>query len=159
MDDALAYHATSMNLKAGNIPDKWMPKLLDTIKHMGYRLRVDEAEVPATIGVTDYWALRLEMVNEGVAPPYHEYPIGVKLEDGTGQIWIHRIEKVDVRKWLPGSHTVELTLPPPGLPAGSYMLSVALLDRHANMPGIQLANEGREGESFFYTLAEVVVER
>jgi hypothetical protein len=159
MDDALAYHATSMNLKAGNIPPEWMPKLLDTIKYMGYRLRVAKAESPATIGVTDPWMLRLEMVNEGVAPPYHQYPIGIKLESTTGQNWLHTITEVDVRQWLPGSHAVELTVPPPELPDGSYMLSVALLDRHANMPGIQLANEGREGESFYYSLATVQVSR
>ena len=159
MDDALAYHATSMNMKAGNIPEEWMPKLQETIKYMGYRFRIDEAEMPTHVGAMDSWTLRLEVVNEGVAPPYHVYPIAVKLESDTGDAWVHKTADVDVRTWLPGEHTASLTVPAPELATGTYTVSVALLDRHEGMPGIQLANEGREGDSFFYRLGEVKVVR
>lgn len=159
MDTALAWHATTINMKAGDIPEEWMPKMLETIKYMGYRLRVDEAAFPASIESTDPWTLRLKMVNEGVAPPYHVYPIAVKLESTTGQTWVHKTDEVDVRAWLPGDHSVDLSVPAPDLPSGVYKLSVGLLDKHEGMPGIQLANGGREGESFFYGLADIRVVR
>ena len=43
------------------------------------------------VGAADPWKLRLEMVNEGVAPPYHIYPIAIKLESEAGQAWVQAV--------------------------------------------------------------------
>lgn len=158
MDKALEWHGSSLNLKAGKIPDEWMPILLETLKSLGYRLRIDELTHPEEIGVGDPWPLRMVWVNEGVAPPYHIYPIAVGLRGDGGCNWTHQTKEVDVRTWLPGTHVVELSVPPPDLPAGTYTLSVALPDRHPGMPAIQLANEGK-GDDGFYELSTIRVVR
>ena len=155
MDKALEWHGSSINLKACNVPDEWMPKLLETLKYLGYRLRIREVEFPPILKRGESWPIRMEWMNDGVAPPYHIYILALELVPESGGVhWRHEAAGVDVREWLPGSHRVNLDLPVPGLAPGVYSLRVGLLCPHTKRPAIRLANAGLE-EDGWYALSTV----
>jgi len=155
MDKALEWHGSSINLKAGSIPVAWMPKLVETLKYMGYRLALrsveheSEGTAGSELGVASMWE------NVGVAPPYHDYWLAYRFRNvDSDEISIH-VTKTSVKGMLPGQldTTVAARLP---IMAGRYELSMALVYSYNEEPAILLANAGREADGW-YPLSEVLV--
>jgi hypothetical protein len=155
MDKALEWHGSSINLKAGAIPVAWMPKLLETLKYMGYRLALRSVEheregAPgARFDVSTVWE------NLGVAPPYHDYMLAFRFRDVDSGESTVQVTNTSAKGWLPGQvdTTVVAWMP---LDEGRYELSLSLVYPHDDAPAILLANEGRAADGW-YPLSEVVV--
>jgi hypothetical protein len=103
---------------------------------MGYQFKVSSiqisnAETEGTI------TARFTIQNEGIAPFY--YPWQVKVVVAQGSTIVRTVSTSwDVRNWLPGSSTAEVTFPADA--AGSYKIGIGIIDPLTNAAGITFAN-------------------
>ncbi|RJE87542.1 DUF4832 domain-containing protein [Paenibacillus sp. 1011MAR3C5] len=127
-------------------------------KLMGYRFVLEAAKLTGSAVPGGQLNLSMLWNNKGVAPFYFDWPLQLRLVDGSGRIAASTTaENVDIRQWLPGrtEATASLKLPG-GLSAGSYALTVAILDPETGEPGIRLANEGR-GADGGYLIGQIQI--
>jgi hypothetical protein len=146
--EALRWHVSTVNLKSSAIPDAWKSQFEDFERKMGYRFALRRAEwadavrAGQALGLTTWW------VNEGVAPIYQPFILAFRLRSPASSVILRTA--VDLRKWLPGDAVFEDPLfVPQDLPAGSYELSVAMLDPFTLQPGIRLGIAGRGADGWY----------
>ncbi len=174
---ALACHGSLFNGKSGILPDTpvFRAETERFLKRLGYRLVLKEFAHPAQAGGALDVAMKWQ--NVGSAPCYRPYRVAYRLSGGNG---VDRIlpGNVTVNRWLPGSVELfteaffkEVPDLPPGpvndvcenvvlpadLPAGTYTLSVAVVDESL-LPAVRLAIKGR-GVEGWYALSKVTLVR
>lgn len=112
---------------------------------LGYRFVIDEASHSAVLPRGGTLAVSLKVSNTGSSPFYYPWPLEVALaEAGTRKIvWRALWEGQDLRTWLPGEAvTIARTFPlPPGLAAGQYVVTLAILDPSGLVPAARFAVE------------------
>lgn len=114
-------------------------------KRLGYRLRLESAQLPSAVKPGGSFTLTLAIENEGFAAPYNARPVFVVLR-GAGTTTRVQLPKADPRRWLTGgSLTARLRLPS-ALVAGTYTLSLWLPDAAEGLQSksayaVQLAND------------------
>ncbi len=152
----LRWHASSLNAKSRSIPDDALPHLDAFLKRCGYRFVLRELRVPRRIARGGTLPLRMTFENTGVAPPYKDYVLAVRLSRGGRSFVLDTGAKLTA--WLPGTHDVEarLTLPA-DLAPGENELALGILDPHRRDPKVKLANAGR-GADGWYPLGRVAVQ-
>lgn len=146
---ALAWHGSAYNAKSGSIPDAQVPAMNRFLKKCGYRLTLRRLAVPQppTAGER-HLQIAMEFENVGVAPPYRNYALAVRLTGGAGSIVLTSAARLP--QWLPGRHKVEERLVlPDTLSAGEYALSLAILDPSDRQPAVRLANKGRDRHGWY----------
>ncbi|HZT30589.1 MAG TPA: DUF4832 domain-containing protein [Bryobacteraceae bacterium] len=155
-DQALRWHATSINIKSTAIPADWKARFEEFQKKIGYRLVLRRLEYPRAVKAGAMMPVHQWWLNAGAAPPYEAFVLALELRSSTasGRMRV----PVDVRKWLPGDAVYDGSLyVPDTLPPGSYRLRVALLDPRTGQPAVQLAIEGRQADGW-YDLGTIQVE-
>jgi hypothetical protein len=151
-EQALRWHASTINLKSTRIPAEWKQDFEEFQKRIGYRLVLRRLEYPSQVKHGTMVPFKMWWFNAGVAPVYREHVLALRV--GGSMIRV----PVDVRKWLPGDAVFEGTLyVDDALQPGSHELSVALLDPRTGKPAIRLAMEGRQPDGW-YKLGAVTVE-
>ncbi|MFT5128127.1 MAG: hypothetical protein ACI8W8_001736 [Rhodothermales bacterium] len=148
-DQAFAWHASTFNAKGGPILDSQLPGLNRFLKRCGYRIALRHfVASPAIASSEKHFPVTMEFENTGVAPPYKDYVLAIKLSGGTDPIILKSNTKT--REWLPGTHQVnEELLLPETLSAGSYEIAISLLDPSDLKPAIRLANKGLNEDRWF----------
>ena len=143
-DQAVRWHATSINIKSTPIPKDWQPKWDEFQKQIGYRLVLSRFEYPKaakageTMPVTSWW------INKGVAPPYGNFVLAVSIGDAVIKT------PADLKKWLPGDQVFEGSLyVPETLKPGDYKLRVAVLDARTDKPAVKLAIQGLQEDGWY----------
>jgi hypothetical protein len=114
-------------------------------KTLGYRfvLRSVEHEKSVDKGTTQQ--IKIDIENKGVAPFYFDWPLVLFLIDESDNVALQSELDVDIRQWLPGSHSVNTsTAIPASIAAGDYEIKLAILDPMTNSPGVRFANTGRD---------------
>jgi hypothetical protein len=155
LEQALRWHASTVNIKSSTIPAAWRPAFEAFQKKLGYRLLLRRMEYPRVVRAGAPLAVKSWWLNAGVAPPYAEHTLAFELRAGTASALLPA--PVDVRTWLPGDALFEGSLRvPPTLAAGKYRLRVALLDPRSGKPDILLAIAGRQADGF-YDLGEIEI--
>ena len=155
-DQALRWHATSINIKSTAIPAEWKPQFEEFQKKIGYRFVLRRLEYPRTVHSGQMAMLHMWWLNAGVAPVYRDYILALELHSATRSAVIRT--PADVRRWLPGDAVFDGGLyVPDDLPPGAYRLRVGLLDPRTLTPSIRLAIEGRQ-EDGWYDIGEISVE-
>ncbi len=172
---ALACHRSLFSGKSGKLPDDplFRQELERFLKRLGYRLVLREIRHPAQAGAT--LDVGMKWQNVGSAPCYRAYRLAFRLANDRGVSKVLTSETA-VNRWLPGSvelftETFFKEVPdlPPGpvydvsekiavpadLPAGTYTLSVAVVDE-SSVPAVRLAIKGR-GADGWYALSKVEV--
>jgi len=176
---ALACHASYINNKSAPLPegDFVRPELERFLRRLGYRLVLKELRHEAEVKAGANLAVYMKWQNVGSAPCYRPYRLAYRLSaDGGAVRTIPR--EITVNRWLPGS--VELftdeflreppELPPgkidstvwdrvriPGdLPAGTYTLSIAVVEPGSVKPAVQLGIKGRAADGW-YPLSRLTV--
>ena len=148
-NQALAWHGSAYNAKSGSIPEAQVPAMNRFLKQCGYRLALRSLvlpEVPTTANRRLPVVMTFE--NTGVAPPYRDYVVALRLAGGAEPVVVQASAKP--REWLPGRHEVRETLVLPGpLGVGTYGLWVALLDPARRRPAVRLANRGRDRDGWY----------
>ncbi len=152
LDQALRWHASTINLKSTKIPDEWKKDFEQFQKQIGYRYMLRRFEYPAKVKANRMLPVKMWWFNAGVAPVYREHRLMMRIGDAAVQV------PVDVRKWLPGDAVYEGTLYVDGsLPPGQHRIAVALVDPRTGRPAIRLAMEGRQPDGW-YDLGAITVE-
>jgi Domain of unknown function (DUF4832) len=105
-------------------------------------------------------SLRSQWENVGVAPIYREWPLAYRLRSAEDQVVAQWASPTQLRRWLPGTqHEVEDEVTVPGdVPAGSYVLDVAILDQQGHGPFVDLAISGKRQDRW-YPISTVSIRR
>ncbi len=150
LDYGLEYHASYMNNKSAPIPEGTRAEAERFIRRLGYRLVLRKLEHPRSAARGSTVTLAMAWENVGVAPPYRDYVLGVRLEGEGGQGGQAMAGKTSIKGWLPGSKEVRETFQvPAGLPPGRATLSIGVLDPATQSPAVRLAIAGRRDDGWY----------
>jgi hypothetical protein len=123
---------------------KLSPDLLERgrqmVRAMGYEYRLTRAEWRTNKRTL---TLRVEGVNQGVAPFYYPWPVEAALLDDAGRVIVSAKAAADTdpRRWLPGPFSFTATLPLANkAPRGNARLAIGIRDQWTNQPRIRFAN-------------------
>jgi hypothetical protein len=155
LDQALRWHASTINIKSTAIPEQWKDDFTEFQKKIGYRFLLRKLAYPANVAAGSMMPVEMWWFNAGVSPVYYEYQLALRLQS-PAQSGVLDIP-VDVREWLPGDALVEESLyVPHSLKPGNYRLQAALLSPRTAEPAIDLAIMGRQPDGW-YDLGEIEV--
>jgi hypothetical protein len=155
IEQALRWHASTINIKSSAIPAEWKGKFDEFQKKLGYRFVLRKLEYPRAVKRGTMAAVSMWWLNAGVSPVYGDYKLAIQLTAANGNGVIRT--PADVKKWLPGDAIFEDTVfIPDTLAPGDYRFRIALLDARTDRPAIRLAIEG--GEDGWYDMGSIRVE-
>ena len=144
---ALDIHATFIGNKDHSFPTSYKEHIKETLKKLGYRLVLRKLEHPDSVGAGENLNLQLEFENIGVAPPYRDYYLAVRLKQGS--ITEKIISDTSVKFWLPGTHNIELSVSvPSSLSSGSYDLAIGIVSPYTDEPILLMPIQGRESSGW-----------
>ncbi len=147
-DFALKYHASYLNNKSASLPEGTRPEVERFIREMGYRLVLRRLAHPAAAQPGATITLTMTWENVGVAPPYHDYLLALRLSRGTDSSVF--FTKTSIRGWLPGtSERTESVKLSSRLKPGRYELALAAVDPVRKVPAVRLAIAGRTTEGWY----------
>ena len=153
LDQALRWHASTINLKSTPIPPEWRAAFEEFQKKIGYRLSLRRFEHPLRARAGHMMPVKMWWHNAGIAPPYQEFWLALRIGSQVTRL------PADVRRWLPGDHVFEQSVyVDHDLAPGDHAVAVALLDPRAGLPAVRLAIEGR-GSDGWYGVGSVTVEK
>jgi hypothetical protein len=143
-DQALRWHATSINIKSTAIPPEWKAAFGDFEKKIGYRFILRKLEYPRAAAAGQMMPVSMWWLNAGVSAVYREYGLALAIDDAVMRV------PVDVRKWLPGDAVFDGALyVPETVKPGAHRLRVAMLDPRTGQPAIRLAIAGRQPDGWY----------
>jgi len=158
LSEALRWHVSVLNNGSESVPEDWWPRVVEFEKKMGYRLALRKLTHPSRVKAREGLPVEMLWENLGVAPPYRNYTLAVQLLNRKNHESLIALAVTDVRSWLPGEIPLQVTFNfSGGKLAGEYDLGLALLDPDTGKPAIQMANEGR-GEDGWYWLSKVTID-
>ncbi len=157
-DYALRYHTSYMNNKSAPIPAGTRPEVERFLRKLGYRLVLRRLEHDAAVAPGGELRLNMAWENVGVAPPYSDYRLAVRLRrlDRSRQPLV-LASGTSVQGWLPGRKDVLESLRPPArLAQGRYALDLGIVDPRTRVPAVKLAIQTPPDDGW-YPLSEVEV--
>jgi hypothetical protein len=156
-DYALEMHASYLNNKSMPLPDGTRHQVERLLRGMGYRLVLRRLRHESTVEAGRALQVSLEWENVGVAPPYFDYRLALRLTPVSEGEPVISVQETSIRGWLPGARSIEALLRvPEGLPARTYDLAVAIVEPSTGVPAVRLAIAGRT-DSGWYPLSQVEV--
>ena len=119
-------------------------------------IRSVKHEARAKVGGTTTVSIRWE--NAGVAPPYRDYRLAIRLRPGDSKTGpSDHVTDTSIRGWLPGTHRTDSSLQlSAGLAPGRYEVAVGVVDSRERRPAVRLANAGRDAEGW-YSVSELEI--
>jgi hypothetical protein len=156
LDQALRWHASTINIKSTAIPASWKGKFAEFQKKIGYRFILRKLEYPGTVKTDQMMPLKMWWLNAGISPVYYPYTLAIQLHSEQAGTILRT--SADIRKWLPGDALFESTLYiPPDLKPGKFRLRIGILDPRTEIPAIKLAIQGRQSDGW-YDMGDIQVE-
>jgi hypothetical protein len=148
LEQALRWHASTINIKSTAIPAPWKAAFEEFQKKIGYRLILRKLEYPGKIRPGQMIPVKMWWLNAGNSPPYYPYLLVVQLHSDQERVML--TTEADVRGWLPGDALYESSLyVPEHLKPGQYRFRIALLDPRTRQPAIHLAIAGRQEDGWY----------
>jgi len=156
-DFALKYHASYVNNKSAPIPEGTRPEVERLLRRLGYRLVLKKAVLPRRIAARSTFRLATVWENKGVAPPYRDYFLAVRLK-GKSMTRV-LVSSTSIKGWLPGEKSVSLSFKSDtdSVP-GSHELAIGIVPRGGVKPVVRIAVEGETPDGW-YPLGDVSVGR
>jgi len=138
-------------------------------RNMGYRFTLLSFTYPKQVSPENNFTVRFEVRNDGSAPFYYDWPVELSLKDpASGEIVWRGTFETDIREWMPGNgyrgewaasrypeewgesileyesppdvYSAESTFKlPENIPAGEYIISLAVLDSAGNLPSLRFS--------------------
>jgi hypothetical protein len=158
-DYALRCHVSYLNNKSAPLPEGTRPEIERFLKKMGYRLVLRSLEHPEKVQAGGKLNVRLRWENIGVAPPYRDYRVAVRLSraEAGGQSSVAGMGE-SIQGWLPGARENQVEIEVPGaMQKGVYDLAVAVVEPASQTPEVKLATQKR-GADGWHTLSRLKVE-
>ncbi len=84
-DQALRWHATSINIKSTAIPAEWKAPFDEFQKKIGYRFVLRKLEYPRSVHPGQMAAFRMWWLNAGVAPVYRDYIMALEFHSSDAE--------------------------------------------------------------------------
>lgn len=148
-DYALDLHGSYLNNKSAPIPEGTRPEIERFLRKLGYRLVLREAAFPQKAEPKAALPITMTWENTGVAPPYRDDRIAIRLVDTQGRATVLGGE-TSIKGWLPGKREVKETpILPADLRAGRYRLSLSVVDSVRKEPAVRLAIAGRQPDGWY----------
>jgi len=151
-DYALRCHASYVNNKSATIPDGTRPEIERFLRRLGYRLVIRSVEHEATAHAGTDVSMKVAWEDVGVAPPYREYRVGLRLSGGDDRTAksIVSVSTDSIRGWLPGSRQAELSFKlDKAVRPGRYELAIGVVDPISEKPSVRLAIAGRDAAGWY----------
>jgi len=151
-DYALRCHASYVNNKSATIPDGTRPEIERFLRRLGYRLVIRSVEHEATAHAGTDVSMKVAWENVGVAPPYRDYRVGLRLSGGDDRTAksIVSVSTDSIRGWLPGSRQAELSFKlDKAVRPGRYELAIGVVDPISEKPSVRLAIAGRDAAGWY----------
>ena len=101
-ETVLKWHASSYNAYSVAIPDAVVPYVKSFLMRCGYRLVLNSLTAPRRVAPRGRLPLHIELENTGVAPPYKNYVLAMRLRGGGRNIILDTAARPTA--WLPGTH-------------------------------------------------------
>jgi hypothetical protein len=147
-DQALRWHASTINIKSTLVPPEWKKAFEEFQKRLGYRFILRKIEYPRAVRAGQMAPIHMWWLNAGAAPVYADYTLAVQLASPAGEAVIRT--SADVRRWLPGDAVYDASIYiADNLKPGEYRLRVALLDPRTGAPAVPLAIVGRQPDGWY----------
>ncbi len=142
MREGFRYHMSVFMPKSAFFPQKFLAKLSEFEKKIGYRFALRQMRLPLQSAPGKKVNVQFFIDNVGCAPIYRQYALALRFRQGKLSKIVRF--KQDIRTWLPG-HTwfEENILMPAGFKKGEVKLDLAILDE-ANKPKVWLAIKGEK---------------
>jgi hypothetical protein len=154
-DWALKWGGSSFNGKSTPIPPDQVPSIERFLKRCGYRFVLRRFTTSRRASLSAGLNVHMEFDNVGVAPPYKNYVVALRLKGQDSQVIVDT--DAQVTQWLAGRHSIDARLPiPAGLKPGPCEVSVGLLDPHYREPEVRLAIK-QPVDNGWYALGKVEV--
>jgi len=153
--EAMKWHVSNFNNKSGRVPPEWASEVDYWQTKMGYRIAPRRFTYGHEVKLQEPLLVRSWWENRGVAPPYYDYPVCLRLVGATGA----HVIKTDTKatELLPGDHVVAGRYRLPWqVKIGAYKLQLGVMDRTAGRPNIHLGIEG-ETDDGWYDLGDVEI--
>lgn len=142
----------------GNIPEQ--PNINEVLRTLGYHFVIEKVVHEPQTRVGSNFEISMVWNNKGVAPFYFPWPIEIGLVNSQGELQSTFTTQIDIRKLLPGRHTLTVELPiSPSLPEDQYTLTVAVIEPETGKPGVDLAIEGRRDDGRYLLSTIYVVDQ
>ncbi len=124
--------------------------LIKILENVGYRLTLSSFQFRSPIQAGSLFSLVISLENKGIAPPYLDAQLGVRLRNEADETIFWSGMEVDSRKWLPDEEIVLRMdrMLPASMPAGGYTVELAFIDPVDELPLIRLANGGQNDEGW-----------
>jgi len=156
-DYALDYHGSYINNKSAKIPEGRRGEVEKVLMKLGYRLVVRKLTCPVSVKAGSPLAVTIDWENVGVAPPYRNYTLAVRLRNLSTGTETVLSTGISCRFWQPGRFVITARpAVPRDLESGTYDLSIGIVDIE-KQPVVRLAVEGGDG-SGWYRMTDVRVE-
>ena len=156
-DQTLKWHMSSFNAKSSPVPEEWKDLVDEWLKKMGYRFVLRrfsyprQADAEGTLDFQSWWE------NKGVAPCYKDFTLALRMVSNNDSFVLPT--DAIVKEWLPGDNIYDHSLKiPDHIPAGTYELQIAVVDRVNYEPRVKLAIEGLQKDGW-YPLGPLELER
>lgn len=149
-DYALKTHASYMNNKSAPIPAGTRRQIEKFLMKLGYRLVLKSLEHEKAGTVGGNLGMTMEWENTGVAPPYRDEVLAIRLRSLALNKTTIRYTGVSIRNWLPGSKKMEISMPiPNSFSPGEYGLAVGVINPKTSEPAIKLGIEGIDADGWY----------
>ncbi|MCS7181669.1 MAG: DUF4832 domain-containing protein [Thermoanaerobaculum sp.] len=158
LDWALSRHASYLQNKSAPIPPQWLPEVQQALRRIGYRLVLRELCHPAQSSGSSF-TITMTWENVGVAPPYGDYLLRVRLTHGAFR-WVSP-PLLSVKGWQPGPRTETVVVNWPAFsPPGDYELALGVFSpeaahTHPNLRFVKLAIQTPHDSEGWYVLSRV----
>ena len=159
LDWALSHHATYIQNKSHKIPQDWLSQVQRALRTIGYRLVLRELQHPRVASRGAPFTMVMTWENVGVAPPYWDYFLKVRLKQGNTE-WISPA-LLSIKGWQPGTRGESVEIPSlPNLPTGEYELALGIFSSapehiHPNLKFVKIAIQTPHDEGGWYPLSRI----
>lgn len=152
VDDALAWHASFAQNKSKEIPEDYIPEIERLVMKMGFRLVLRTLEYNTVAKADSEIPVTMKFENLGIAPPYRDYRIALRLKDKNNVTNAVEITSQSILGWLPGEMITNVKYKlPPEIKAGRYKLELGLVFHNSVGHTIPLANKGKTSDGWYST--------
>lgn len=156
-DYALNYHVSFHNNKSAHIPEGTRHEVERFLRKMGYRLVLRQMEHKKAITRGSLLPISMTWENAGVAPPYRDYLLALRLKNVNSKESITLISKTSIKGRLPGETKITESFKlSENLKPGSYEIAIAIVDPGTGEPAIRLAIAGI-AEDGWYPLSQISI--
>ena len=159
LQDTKDWHTSLVSNKTASVPDNLLDNIKALCQKLGYHLTLRKITYPDAVEVNNNFNLVLNWENLGIAPPYRDYRVAIRVKDNQKRVSATVTTETTVKGLLPGITAV--TVPcklPATLALGTYQLEMTLLLNNTNDHITPIAIQGKTSDGW-YPLGSIVANK